>query len=140
MIMPVSLLAAAGESNSPSVLPYDGMPTTCRDAVQHSLEDYFRIQSGEQEVFAEIEYVFLDPSRSQDDRDPSYCVWARVANRDAKKYRTGAAHVVTTPESVCVVTGFVPKKDFLAAPKRAARNFPPALFQKLLSIARTPQK
>jgi hypothetical protein len=60
MIMSVSLLAAAGESNSPSVLPYDGMPTTCRDAVQHSLEDYFRIQSGEQEVFAEIEYVFLD--------------------------------------------------------------------------------
>jgi hypothetical protein len=103
------------------------------------LEDYFRTEFREPEVFVEIEYVFLDPSRSQH-LLPIYYIWARVSHRDAKKYQAGAARVMTTKASKCVVTGFIAKADILASPKQAAAYFPPELFPKLLSIARTPQK
>ena len=137
--MSASWVVNAAESNGSSPLPYDGIAVTCRTAAQRDLEDYFRTEFREPEVFVEIEYVFLDPSRNQD-LLPIYYVWARASNRDAKKYRAGAARVVTTRESKCVVTGFIPKADILASPKQAAAYFPPELFPKILSIARTPQK
>jgi hypothetical protein len=104
LIMFASSVVNAAESNGPSALPYDGIAATCRTAAQRDLEDYFRTEFREPEVFVEIEYVFLDPSRNQD-LPPIYYVWARASNRDAKKYRAGAARVVTTRESNCVVTG-----------------------------------